>query len=241
MKNNMRKTACAAGGPGPDRFTLVELLLIVVLTAVFAAVCLPTLRGAQTQARQSACMNQLQLCGRANSLYADDHGGRFVQYRQWTNDFWTGIMFSDGYLQRREVVYCPDMAPSEFAWSAAYGVLKQQATLWPGISTAEPCWTFNLSAVKQPSGVPYLGDSAEPAGAGLQQIVFVEPFGAKRTWHLRHNGRADIWYLDGHAAAEDRSLGRIFGGFLENNAVSGARDSECRVWLENGQFSENIR
>ncbi|MCI5778868.1 MAG: prepilin-type N-terminal cleavage/methylation domain-containing protein [Lentisphaeria bacterium] len=229
------------GKTGVNRFTPVELLLVIVCTVVFAAVLLPALRGGQAGAEQSACLNQLRMCGRANSLYADDHDGRFVQYRNWTNDFWTGIMFSDGYLQRRDVIYCPDMVPSEFAWSSAYGVLKQQATLWPGISTADPCWTFQMSAVKQPSGVPYLGDSAEPAGAGLQQIVFVEPFGAKRTWHLRHLGRANIWYLDGHAAAEDRQLGRIFAGFLENNAVSGARDSECRVWLGNGQFSENIR
>ncbi|MCI5778867.1 MAG: hypothetical protein MR051_03480 [Lentisphaeria bacterium] len=75
----------------------------------------------------------------------------------------------------------------------------------------------------------------------LQQIVFVEPFGTGRTWHLRHLGRANIWYLDGHAAAEDQRLGRIFVKFLENNAVSGAQDSGCYVWLVNGQFSGNIR
>ena len=223
------------------RFTLVELLLVAVFAVVLATLLLPGVRAAQIQTRQSACMSNLQACGRANALYANDHDGHFVQYRAWTSDFWTGVLYSDHYLPRKEAIYCPDLAPAQFAWSVGYGALKQQANLWPGISTADPCWTFRASAVKKPAAVPYLGDSAEPAGNGLQQIVFVEPFGAQRTWHLRHAGCANIWYMDGHTAAEDRQLGKIFADFLENNAVSGAMDSECRVWLDGGKFSDNLR
>ena len=223
------------------KFTLTELLLTVGCAAVFAAVLLPTLRAASTRAESSVCLDRLRLCGRANLLYANDNDNILIQYRPWTKDYWTGTLYSEGYLQRKDSILCPDLVPPSFSWSCAFGVLKQQPNLWPNIGTAEPCWSIMLNKVKDPAGMPYLGDSAEPANGRLQQIAFVEPFSAGRTWHLRHNGAANIWYPDGRAAAESRELGNIFGKFLRNNAVYGAYDSRCLVWMADGKISGNLR
>ena len=223
-------------------FTLIELLVATVVIVALLAVTAPVLRGAYIRAAGTACLNQLQLCGRASLRYADDSDGNLIQYRPWTKDYWAGVLYSENYIQRRDVVACPDLPAREFCWEATYGMLKAQKTLWPCISSpGDACTAVRLSAFKDPANAPYLGDSAEKVGEGLQQIVIVEPFSRSRTWHLRHGGRADIWYPDGHAAAEDRRLGAVFGKFLANNGVGGAQDTECFVWQADGRMSENIR
>ncbi|MGA2751208.1 MAG: prepilin-type N-terminal cleavage/methylation domain-containing protein [Verrucomicrobiota bacterium] len=53
-------------------FTLIELLVVIVIIAVLAALLLPVLRGAKTNAQQSACMNNLRQINLGVRMYCDD-------------------------------------------------------------------------------------------------------------------------------------------------------------------------
>jgi prepilin-type processing-associated H-X9-DG protein len=57
--------------------TLIELLVIVAVAVILAAVLLPVNTGASEKARRSACLNNLKQIGLSVWMYAGDFGGRF--------------------------------------------------------------------------------------------------------------------------------------------------------------------
>jgi prepilin-type processing-associated H-X9-DG protein/prepilin-type N-terminal cleavage/methylation domain-containing protein len=59
-------------------FTLVELLVVISIIAILAALLLPSLAKAKEQAHQVNCMSNLKQLDLCWELYADDNGGFFA-------------------------------------------------------------------------------------------------------------------------------------------------------------------
>ena len=59
-------------------FTLVELLVVVALIAILAAMLMPVLAGARDSGNRARCCVQLKQLAAAAIAYADDYGGRYV-------------------------------------------------------------------------------------------------------------------------------------------------------------------
>jgi len=59
-------------------FTLVELLVVIGVIAILAALLLPVFFRAREKARQGSCQSNLRQLGMANAMYADDHDGMYV-------------------------------------------------------------------------------------------------------------------------------------------------------------------
>ena len=64
-------------GPG---FTLIELLVVIAVIAVLAALLLPALERARSNARQLVCTAHIRQLMLAYSLYIDDSDGYFLSY-----------------------------------------------------------------------------------------------------------------------------------------------------------------
>src|SRR5213593_2420962 len=63
-------------------FTLLELLVVIVIVSVLAALLLPALAKAREQGRASVCRNNMRQLALAMTLYADDNS----DYLPWPGD-----------------------------------------------------------------------------------------------------------------------------------------------------------
>lgn len=84
-------------------FTLVELLVVISIVAVLAALLLPSLRSARDRARQVSCLNNMKQIGLMITMYVDDSGGYLLPTQiPWPTGA-TGNTYWDKILARQYV------------------------------------------------------------------------------------------------------------------------------------------
>jgi prepilin-type N-terminal cleavage/methylation domain-containing protein/prepilin-type processing-associated H-X9-DG protein len=76
--------------PRARAFTLVELLTVIAIVGVLAALVIAGLGQIRSSARQSGCVNNLRQIGVAWQLYLADHNGRFPEFATYQMYYWGG-------------------------------------------------------------------------------------------------------------------------------------------------------
>lgn len=219
------------GSPNTRRaFTLVELLIVIAIIAILAAMLLPALTRSKATAQRIKCLSNLHQLGIATQLYWDDNAGNCFRYTSgFTNGgqlFWFGWLGAGAegarpfepqtgalwpYLEGRGVELCPALnyAIGQFklkADGAAYGYgYNLQLSTMPG----KP--PIPAAKILRPSDIGLLADSAQvntfqspatPEHPMLEEFYYVSTNRTEATAHFRHTERASVAFADGHAALE---------------------------------------
>lgn len=103
-------------------FTLTELLVVVSVIAVLAALLFPVMAQARSRARQSVCAANLGQIARATLMYAGDNDERLppCYWRSHPPYLADYRLLLQGYVKSWQVLYCPErQTVSPSCWDPA--------------------------------------------------------------------------------------------------------------------------
>lgn len=216
-------------------FSLVELLVVLAVISILAALLLPALANSKAVSRRIECVSGLRQLGLATLMYWEDNDGCAFRYKTvFTNGgdiYWFGWIErgSEGerafdatqgalypYLQGRGVETCPALN-----YQAEYFKLRARgATYGYGYNTKLsvnlPHPPLRVSGIRRPSQTALLADAAQvntflppasPERPMLEEFYYISD--GEPTTHFRHQRRANVLFCDGHVDAELPATGSI--------------------------------
>jgi len=207
------------------RFTLVELLVVIAVIAILAAMLLPALNKARDKAKAISCMGNLKQIGMMQLMYANAFDDWFCPLLLYVGG-WDACYDSDWNMNqpgilavglsmaetasRSKVYQCPGIRDYTRSYTAAYAGFGYNECLGMDVynSKNRGC---TISRVRQPSNVMMNADAGyldngvhevtsylrapQDGGKGFGSLNYVG------TCDFRHNGAVNAAYVDGHAAA----------------------------------------
>lgn len=210
-------------------FTLVELLTVVAVLGVLAAILLPVLADARLSAQITYSSSALRQLVAANFAYAADHDGSLAfaaneeNSKRWSAELLSGKWDrSRGYLspyldQHEQAAYCPILAgmlqlnhPSFELNTGGFGYNSAYLGGIEGEYLGRP--SAKLHSIRTPGKTIMFATTAYARAGGIQEYPFVEPpfwdFGyvsgqrPSPTLHFRARGQAIVGWADGHVSLE---------------------------------------
>jgi prepilin-type processing-associated H-X9-DG protein/prepilin-type N-terminal cleavage/methylation domain-containing protein len=149
MKSDMNQNQSTA-------FTLIELLIVIAITAIIAAILFPVFARVREKARQTTCLSNQKQIASAVLMYMGDNDETFPFVLDWSANFSMASGANTGddgkqplvrgvtgqepqfqlvnvvalYVKNANIWYCPSVGP-DYAWEApiSAGVWKQGARM----------------------------------------------------------------------------------------------------------------
>lgn len=205
-------------------FTLVELLIVLAVIGVLAALLLPVFARAREKSRQASCQaNQKQILLAVN-MYVQDYDGLFprIYYHNAAGQIVTWYETLLPYTKSQQVFQCPtdngtniggDWVPApkfRSSYAASYDLLWGE-----GLEYAP---SAPLSRVSKPATTVFLSDAGVQTESEAPYVITPSPVkdGCWLIWlssnsalggtgicgpSLRHSGLSNVGFVDGHVKA----------------------------------------
>lgn len=188
----------------PGAFTLVELLTVIAIIAILAALLMPVLNKGEMRAKRVVCINDLSQVGLAFHAFAGDHSGKFPMAVS-TNDggsleyvqsgFSAGPTFYTAYCQfqvlSNELVFprilnCPND-------------LRPAATSFQSFQNGNLSYFAGVNATFDRPESILAGDRNLATNSWFQQTILQLTPGANLwwTWEM-HQHKGNVLFADGH-------------------------------------------
>jgi len=220
----------------------VELLTVLVIISVLAALLMPSLTRSREKGRSVSCKSNLRQIGMALLLYAEDNDSWFVPCAVYGEKtvYWSGTCTSgfggvipegglNEYMGKNGGIracasarFLPDEDGSTNSGNGGYGYSEALGSLWTADYSTRPGKNANIT---DPSRTLSFADNAGWSGSSYTQQLNLPPpyyfntsekdagFGnAWATMHFRHSGKANICWLDGHV--EDLPMTLTLDGWV---------------------------
>lgn len=192
-------------------FTLIELLTVIAIIAILAAILIPVTARVRAEAQSAVCRSNLRQSGIGLLLLANDRDGRLAVVRQGVGyGRWGQHLLNDGYIDSgsREVLYCPSWDPTDHyidAWdfrTYGFNMIEGQFTRIHRDNGPE-MFEINTELIADPATYFLLADSYQPANRNQRFRISDYRASALDGLHLRHNGKLNMCFLDGHVETVD--------------------------------------
>ncbi|WP_238991349.1 prepilin-type N-terminal cleavage/methylation domain-containing protein [Rariglobus hedericola] len=211
-------------------FTLVELLTVIAIVGILAAILIPVVGNVRKSARTANCVRNLSSTGVAFQLYAADNKGLYPALRfknsnagvagtNPTEDNWQGELspyqsrtvkdFSQLKAGSDAYAFCPEFVSTyqdDAKWKSTITTTGGYG-MSPNLGTGGNPWDirFKATQIARPARTILAGDS------GSYHLNVVGSWKADTSQlggytsgdPVRHSGKANYLYADGHVATLD--------------------------------------
>lgn len=193
-------------------FSLIELLVVIMVIGVLAALSGAVFSMAKESAKNSKCQTNLRNIGTALAHYSLDHNGSLLPSYQGSFGYWFNLL--EPYVDSQKIdVFHPEVPlPS---WIVCPAKRERVGYGWnyfhfgskdSGGSTNDPYLTASsyakYSQALHPTGTIIVGDSTDDMEKPYRDSSHFCIYGSRTLLAKRHlGGRANYLFLDGHIEA----------------------------------------
>lgn len=176
-------------------FTMTELLCVIAILALLAAILMPVVMRSRESGRKVSCTSSMRQIWTAMRMYVDDHDGNWPDYEAWGSRRW--------YLPKMGITLCPSVSQSELQKVTSlqglpgYAYTAQMAFFRRRVGNdivTDPKRRVNDNHIVHPTTTVVLSETPvmQPINSGGHSAKDVD------NYHLRHNGGSNYVFVDGH-------------------------------------------